>query len=233
MLKKIPFLYNFGLKLKHKFLTIKTKKELNLYIKEYDKKALQLGTGHNFLNDWFNTDYFPRNKIFFLDVTKSFPIPSDSFDFVFSEHQIEHIHYREARFMLKEVYRLLKKGGVLRICTPNLKAYLSSYFKNQETEDPYIKDITDNWIKTGFHNAKNYIPSLNQENVSFFVNDVFYNYEHKFIFDSDTLINLLVEAGFSKVVQVPPAISEFKDLNDIESHNGDSIPFTLALEAVK
>jgi len=231
--KNIPFIYITVLKIKHYFLNLATRKNIKIYLNTAKTFKLQLGTGQNYLVDWLNTDYFPRNQIFFLDVTKAFPIPSDSFDFAFSEHQLEHIHYKDARFMLQEVFRLLKEGGVLRICTPDLKAYLLSYFKHKGDEDPYIKDITDNWIKTGFHNAKNYVPSFQQENISFFINDIFYNYEHKFIFDSNTLINLLLEVGFRKAVQVAPTISKFKELNNIESHKGISIPFTLAVEAIK
>ena len=43
--------------------------------------------------------------------------------------------------MVNEIYRILKPGGVFRICTPNLTVYLKSYFEDNAIEKPYIKEI--------------------------------------------------------------------------------------------
>ncbi|KQC02426.1 methyltransferase domain-containing protein [Pedobacter sp. Hv1] len=232
-LKKIPIVYSFGLKIKHYYLSRKTNTQIEHYLQSADIKKIQLGAGQNNLSGWLNTDYFPRNGIYFLDVTKKLPIPSDSFNFIFSEHHIEHIHYKDAKLMISEIYRILKPGGVFRVCTPNLTAYLKSYFEDSPIETPYIKEIINDWIKLGFYNAKNYIPENNEENVSFFVNDIFLNYDHKFIYDYKTLAALLTNAGFTKIVQTNATESEFEELNNIEAHKGLSKPYTLAIEATR
>jgi len=42
----------------------------------------------------------PEYSCMRLDATKSFEIPSESFDFVYSEHMIEHITFEDGRNML-------------------------------------------------------------------------------------------------------------------------------------
>lgn len=232
-IKNIPLIYKIALYIKHTYLTYLAKKSLNIYLKSENKNYLQIGAGQNELKGWYNTDYFPRKNILFLDVTKKFQIPKESFEYVFSEHHIEHIHYKEANFMIKEIYRVLKKGGVLRVCTPDLKKYLNSYFSPTNAKDPFISDIMNNWIKKGFHNAKNFIPNEDDDNLIFFINDIFYNYEHKFIYDEVTLINLLISNGFSHAYACKPSKSVHKELNGIESHVGITMPFTLTIEAIK
>ena len=233
ILKKIPFIYKICLIIKHDYLSFLTKKSLHAYLKSKKIRCLQIGAGENELKEWFNTDFLPRKNIAFLDVTKKFKIPAESFDYVFSEHHIEHIHYKEANFMLQELYHILKKGGVLRICTPDLSKYLKTYFSTDNQKDWYVEDIMNNWIKKGFHNAKNFVPNNGLENITFFINDIFYNYEHKFIYDEITLIDLLKATGFRKAYACKPSISVHEPLNGIESHIGITMPYTLVIEAVK
>lgn len=230
-IKDFPFIYKLGLKIKHYYLLSITKRKLKTYLLDSVIKRLQIGSGQNSLEGWFNTDYFQRDRIYFLDATKHLPFPSSSFQYVFSEHHIEHIHYNDAKLLFQEAFRILKPGGIIRICTPNLSEYLKSYFLNEPLSNPYINEIMENWIKNGFHNAKNYVPKNGLENVSFFINDIFLNYEHKFIYDEKTLIQLLIETGFSNAKTGKPGISEYTLLSNIESHSPND--FTLVIEAIK
>ena len=61
---------------------------------------------------WLNTDLCPKVAgCVTLDATKPFPLASASFDYVFSEHQMEHIHYSDAVRMLRECHRVLRPVG--------------------------------------------------------------------------------------------------------------------------
>ena len=92
------------------------------YLRQHGPKKLHLGCGQNAIPGWLNTDYYPRRQdILHLDATKPFPLPAESFDYVFSEHMIEHITYHDGLTMLKESRRVLKPGGRIRISTPDLK----------------------------------------------------------------------------------------------------------------
>ena len=218
IIKQIPFVYKSALKLKHAYFNSLTAKAFENYKNNNTEMSLQIGAGQNTLQGFFNTDYFKRDTVHFLDCTKKFPFEDDQFKYIFSEHHIEHIHYKEAKFMLSEIYRVMKRNGVLRICTPNLTTYLESYFKDEPLDDTYPEHILNHWIKNGFHNAVNYTPDDGNENISFFINDIFLNYEHRFIYDFQTLKALLMRCGFRDVQQVLPNLSDVAELNGIESH---------------
>jgi len=46
---------------------------------------------------------------------KELPIENDSAEVVYSSHTVEHITDEAAQKMFNESYRILKKGGILRI----------------------------------------------------------------------------------------------------------------------
>src|SRR5205809_2235518 len=64
------------------------------------------------------------------DVSKSLPFASDSADAVYASHLLEHLHLEEGKSLLKECFRVIKPGGVLRMVVPNLRADLLEYLGN-------------------------------------------------------------------------------------------------------
>ena len=67
----------------------------------------------------------------YLDITEPLPFDEATFNYVFLEHTIEHIQYKDALSMLREVYRVRKPGVVLRVTTPNLEVYLQLFTPNR------------------------------------------------------------------------------------------------------
>src|ERR1700761_3461939 len=129
-----------------------------------------------------------------MNVTRTFPIQPACFDFVFSEHHIEHISYKNAVFMLQEVFRILKAGGIIRITTPDLKNSVKFYLENAD-----IPGTNPNgYLYSGFHQAVNYIP-VDDYARAHEVNDLFYNYNHQFIYEFESLRRVLQHAGFINI----------------------------------
>jgi len=59
------------------------------------------------MSGWLNSDIEPKLKgILYLDATQDFPIEDNSFDYIFSEHMIEHITYNDAKRMISECFRI-------------------------------------------------------------------------------------------------------------------------------
>src|SRR5438477_50522 len=80
------------------------------------------GAGFNSLPGWLNTDLEPKSaSVIYLDAAKPLPFAYSTFDYIFSEHVIEHIPYPQGLSMLKECFRVIKPGGTIRIATPNLE----------------------------------------------------------------------------------------------------------------
>lgn len=74
---------------------------------------LNVGCGGNILEGWRNHDAD-------MDITKPLPFPDNSVEFILAEHVIEHTSGPDSFRFMCEAYRILKPGGVLRICVPEL-----------------------------------------------------------------------------------------------------------------
>jgi len=79
--------------------------QIRNYLNASKTRKLQLGCGSNLLTGWLNTTLYPFDKgSVFMDVTLPFPMPDSSFDYIFSEHMIEHLEFEQAAWMLSESF---------------------------------------------------------------------------------------------------------------------------------
>src|SRR5687767_1281080 len=74
------------------------------YLSRPGRAKLHIGAGLSLLTGWLNTDLTARPGVSYLDATARFPFPSDSFDFIYSEHMIEHVSYADGQRMLRECF---------------------------------------------------------------------------------------------------------------------------------
>ncbi|NPC54145.1 class I SAM-dependent methyltransferase [Caenimonas soli] len=179
------------------------------YLETHEVRKLQIGAGPTALDGWLCTDIDPKSETTaYLDATKPFPFEEGTFDYIYSEHMIEHIPWREGLFMLRECRRVLKPGGVLRVATPDLKVLLDLYAgPHKPVEERYIHWITDTFLD----GVKVYKPS-------FVINNAFHNWGHQFLYDAELLAMALREAGFTDIRQWPTGESDDPALRGIESH---------------
>src|SRR5262245_6313463 len=97
------------------------RKVIEKYLAEHKVRKLHVGCGNNILGGWLNSDYCPSDsRVIHVDATKPFPFVENLFDYVFSEHMIEHVSYLGGLSLLAEACRVLKPGGKIRISTPDL-----------------------------------------------------------------------------------------------------------------
>lgn len=93
-------------------------------------KCLNLGCGLRFHPDWTNLDLSPADEsITFCDFRKGLPFPEATFDVVYHSHVLEHIPRTEVSEFLRECWRVLKIGGILRVVTPDLEDIVQSYLQ--------------------------------------------------------------------------------------------------------
>ena len=182
--------------------------EINKYIEENRIRKLQLGCGAFPIDGWLNTDLsmkLCKNGIEYLDAGKPFPIISNSFDYIYSEHLIEHLKYSEAKNMVNESYRVLKDGGVLRISTPDLKFLLDLYLNPEnELNRSYMESESNRYNIPPFP--------------AFIISHFHIDWGHKIIYDEESLTYILKCAGFKNIKKCEVGKSEHEHLNDIEQH---------------
>jgi predicted SAM-dependent methyltransferase len=194
---------------------ISDRRQYTRYLAAHSIRKLQIGAGPNPLPGWLNTDLHPdiypewRDEIFFLDATKRLPFPDASLDYVFSEHQIEHIGEAEAREMLQECHRVLRRGGRIRLATPDLAVIMTLYDEPLDaTQQHYLA-----WVSTKLD------AQLRPEVARcYVVNQMFRAYGHQFVYDEAALRALLEDAGFVDVVRYAPGESGDSELLGLEAH---------------
>ena len=220
----IPLYRVYRASRKAKWLFVRPQK-IKSYLNRFEMRKLQLGGGSHPLAGWLNTDLYPFQapEVIFLDATKPFPFKDGTFDYIFSEHMIEHINYQDGLFMLRECYRILKPGGKIRIATPDL-SILANLYRAEKTENQkrYIKSVIDTWL-----------PDIEVYNECFALNNMFRNFGHQFIYDQSTLQCAMEKLGFIEVTRYPIGESDDEVFRGIEFHlNDEAIRFeTMVLEA--
>ncbi len=75
----------------------------------------------------------------YLNCVRRFPYSDNTFDYVYMSHLLEHLYPQGAIFCLREVYRVLKPGGIVRIAVPDLDRMVANY--DPHNPDAFLEAI--------------------------------------------------------------------------------------------
>jgi predicted SAM-dependent methyltransferase len=162
---------------------------IDKYFQANSVRKLQLGAGGNARAGWLNSDIDPIKGEIYLDAASRYPFADGSFHYIFAEHVIEHISWEAGVRMLQECYRVLAKGGKIRIITPDLSRFLTLLSGQIDVE------------ARQFLSAKSRaeaVPMTAVQNAYVF-NREFSEYGHKFLYDPPTLQKTFELAGFKEI----------------------------------
>ncbi|MFZ1829324.1 MAG: methyltransferase domain-containing protein [Candidatus Competibacteraceae bacterium] len=71
-----------------------------------------------------------RENIGWCNAVKRLPCKDESVEVLYSSHMLEHLDQQEAHQFLKEAYRVLQKGGVMRLAVPDLGQIIRDYVED-------------------------------------------------------------------------------------------------------
>ncbi|HZP52527.1 class I SAM-dependent methyltransferase [Actinocrinis sp.] len=119
-----------------------------------------------------------------LDIAQPLPFADASLEWVYAEHLIEHVPLPVAVGWLKQVRRVLAPGGLLRLTTPDLAVYVEGYggggfFAKHRRRLAMVR-----------------VGPPMPARRAFMVNQIFYHFGHRWIYDEQELRFVLGEAGF-------------------------------------
>jgi predicted SAM-dependent methyltransferase len=172
-------------------------------------RGLHMGCGGYVLRRWLNTDLRllkdaggnvpPAGRIvrghrsrYYLshDALGSYPIEDGSFDVAFSEHFVEHVRRDEAIAWLREVRRLLRPGGFLRLSTPDLRRYVDGYLDPAGSFFAEHREILRNMPRVQETGV------LISDTRAFMMNQIFRFFGHQWLYDVEEIRYVAAEAGF-------------------------------------
>lgn len=147
------------------------------------REYLDIGCGPNLDDRFVNLDLNWRPGLDVCwDLTRlPLPFANDRFKGVFTEHCYEHLPFEAFRANMREIHRILRPGGVLRLIMPDGELYLDIYQERKQggtRRMPY---------------EEHYLSPMHR------INGIFRNHGHQFIYDMATVDLLLREAGFGRV----------------------------------
>ena len=187
---------------------------------------LNLGCGTQVPDGWVNVDYalgarlmkFPffkaiNSKVRFFnldwderivlhDLTKRFPWADNTVDAIYSSHTLEHLSKEQGQYFLQECYRVLKSEGVVRIVVPDLKHFVEQYLHKNMRADDFVQKLGVLYGTKGQSALKKRLAP-------------FYQFPHKCMYDTLTLMEVMAEIGFQATDKAPFS-SAIADIETIE-----------------
>ncbi len=166
---------------------------------------LNLGCGSLALPGWVNVDLvgFPVDVAW--NLSRKLPFPDNSVDTIFHEHVLEHLPAPVGLEFLRECHRIMKTGAVMRAVLPDASAYIRSYCDPSHTFLNEWRDIDGRGLPP--------LLGLQEE---------FYGFGHRTIYDYETLAFFCTAAGFRTVERRLFGESLVQPVPDSEWRIGDS-----------
>ena len=177
------------------------------YLSTAAKPKLQIGGGCHQLDGWLNTDVGLVPKVMLMDATCKFPFRDGIFEYVYTEHMIEHISYEMGVCMLRECHRVMRDGGIIRVVTPDLVAITGlGGDELSDAQQRYLLWFCNTFIPQGYPKTSTTV-----------INAFFRMWGHQFIYDEETLADAMCKAGFSSVNRWRLGESCHRDLQNLEN----------------
>jgi predicted SAM-dependent methyltransferase len=207
-------------------------------------KGLNLGCGPNAPPGWLNVDgswnaWFSNHRVLrkvletvrvidpnrgaqwkvrplVHDLTKPLPFGENSFSSVYASHVLEHLYLVEAQRLLSECKRVLRAGGVIRMVVPDLRTMVTAYLESKNGGGPTRSEKSTAADKL---NEMLAFRSPTPPNGSllyklYALSKDFHH--HKWMYDSDSLVRYLRDAGFAAVSERGYLQSEIPDIEEVE-----------------
>lgn len=173
---------------------------------------LHLGCGwRNFGDDWINIDGGDYPHVRHHDVTK-LPYGDNEVDLIYNSHMFEYFDREQGFEVLKEWYRVLKVGGILRIAVPDFEPMARLYAEGKFPLSSFLGPLYGKMKMGAKGPAEASAPTI----------------YHKTVYDFRDLKDMLGKVGFSDVKRydwkMTPPHDKFDDHSQCYLPSADFVP---------
>ena len=174
-------------------------------------KYLYLGCGNHRLQKFTHVEIsLAKNKSgppdIIADISQHIDLPKEHVDLIFSRGTMEHLKYAELINCFIENFRLLKKGGVVRMVVPSFDLMIKRYLNKQTPHETAYREMAT------FDNEYERMPIENYSD--YFVAQVLYH-DHYYLHNFETLRGALSKCGFINIRKADPGDTIVKDVSDV------------------
>ncbi len=126
-----------------------------------DKHPLLTRTFHRvglISNESFEHHKHIGKELLYADLNEGIPFEDGTFDVIYHSHFIEHLDRKQALAFLRECHRVLKRGGIIRVVTPDLEMAAANYLTalkdlengsgSKEAYDWAMLELFDQFVRT-------------------------------------------------------------------------------------
>ena len=189
-------------------------------IREYNARhevvRLNIGCGPAIKSGWLNIDIDPRLEgAIYMDATQPLALRDASVDFAYCEHMIEHVKLDDGIAMLRELHRVLRPDGMLRIATPEMDKIVG--LKNGKLDAQQVGYVRLSNMQFGSEFERS-----SPQNSCYAINRTFHEWGHQFIYDRSTLESVLSHVGFRDVRFCEIGESDIPEFRNLETHGAYS-----------
>jgi hypothetical protein len=170
---------------------------------------LNLGCGADVRDGWVNIDLTVGHgigeaatgvKMVEFDLRRGLPLADDSCALIYSSHFLEHLEYRHGMVLMRDCYRCLERGGLLRLALPDFRLDLDAYLSGDWAYVAEFDRIAAPALGEGFDLIRGMPPELRGRTIADYLNFFIYQYgEHKTIYDHRNAQLMLQHVGFASV----------------------------------
>ncbi len=106
------------------------------------KVYVNLGCGANTSSEFLNVDARPMPHIHFVNAVEDLSMfKNDSVDLLYASHVLEHVPRKDLLRTLREWYRVLKPGGILRFGVPNFDELINVYLSSGSNTESIVNQL--------------------------------------------------------------------------------------------
>lgn len=160
--------------------------------------------------EWLNVPW--ASNIFIHDVRRTLPFRDCTFRYIYSSHLLEHLYWQEGQRLLRDCFRLLMRGGCLRMVVPDLKTMVKDYIDG-------VPPASSGGTKADRLNDRllMHLRKPPSGNILYRIYNLLNDFHtHKWMYDADSLMQCFRDAGFVEVREMAYCDSRIPNVDVVE-----------------